>query len=249
MLQGRGPEGTYYFDVFSQLISPLPTPLKNQLPPSGTKVAIQPQVFASHGYNICSVLPGETLSYTERPHISFPTRYVADDTLITQRTLDLYGFTGDTVTDLQTVIESDANRPVGKSGLARMYPPSYVTCTFYYEGDFSAENAADAVVERMAESTAEERLELSDLLDSLRDLGAGYVTSGRMFVMQMDHRRIWSYEATRGAVKIHRLSRPLPLAITLVKLKAREIGEVVDETDPANQEQVFVYRYGGFNAD
>jgi hypothetical protein len=124
-----------------------------------------------------------------------------------------------------------------------------VTCTFYYEGDFSAENAADAVVERMAESTAEERLELSDLLDSLRDLGAGYVTSGRMFVMQMDHRRIWSYEATRGAVKIHRLSRPLPLAITLVKLKAREIGEVVDETDPANQEQVFVYRYGGFNAD
>jgi hypothetical protein len=96
-------------------------------------------------------------------------------------------------------------------------------------------------------------VELSDLSAALLRRGAVNLVTGRMFVLQQDSLRRWTWYATRDAVALTNAnaSSALPWSITCTRLRPRPDFErtIYNPRDPENHLSTYTYRHGGFRAD
>jgi hypothetical protein len=251
LAEGRGVEGTYSFDVAcARLDRTLPESTGH--PPAGTPVleTMGPWSRINQGFTIISAADGVEYSTADTTSLVFHSPLVAGAIPVAASTVTLHVPDTETLSRVQSALSSSEIRPVAADVLARMYPPAYVAGQFFFEArDLTAEEAAAAIRRELRRSEADQRIELSDLTDALARAGATYITSGRMFVLQLHPDRTWSWSASRGAIGTQTLTSILPWSITCVRLRARRAGEMLDDLDPANQLETFTLRHGAFNAD
>jgi len=249
--QGRGVEGTFAFDVVcARRDRTLPSTTGH--PPAGTPVSetMGPWARFNQGFTVVSAVDGVEFGTTDSTSLVFHSPLIAGSVPVNAATVTAYVPDTELLNRVQQEVSSSEIRPVAADMLARMFPPAYVVGQFFFEAtDLTAEAAAAAIRREMRRSETDQRLELSDLTDALSRAGATYVTSGRMFVLQLNPDRTWSWSASRGAIGTQALTSILPWAITCVRLRARRPGEDFNDLDPLNQLETFTLRHGAFDAD
>lgn len=254
LLRGKQEEGTYYFDVFVGLREPTGTPADS--PPPANTLAV-PSLIPFHvgnqGFTVLGDFDATYLSAEEKPTLILHNSHVCDSREVLARSFSLHGPSSSKLLELQRVIGDDRTRPIVSTGLAKMLPPSWVTLAVYYEGNFEPEDAFRFISQALTDSDNSGRVELSDLLAALIRNGAVNIVSGRMFVLQMDSLRRWTWFATRDAVALTNANASSALAwsITCTRLRPRPDFErtIYDPRDSENHLSSYTYRHGGFSAD
>lgn len=247
--QGRGPEGTYSFDVWVTESDTAPFTAGDP-PRTGTPLKVEILNLLTQGFDLVSPLPGFVSGASERTTLLLFGDHLADGVTTQGRTVQLHGPSGEQLLAVQAALKSDENNPLCQSGEAKAFLPAYVVLAFYYQSeDLTPEAAIEAMLASMEETEIQQRLELSDLLAAVSRAGATYLVPGRTFVLQMNHLRQWTASATKGSVPGSDIGEFVLQGITAVRLRAAAAGESIDELDPANWEAQYTYRQGGFLAD
>ena len=255
--QGRTAEGTYNFDVFcARLDHTSSDPQDVEHPPFNTPAQFDPLELYAHGFFLYSSRPGTFMSADDDVSLLLPTGYLNDGEEVDGRTLQLYGPTGSRLTDIQETLDDPSVRPMTNTGLVRQMPPARVVIAFHYEAeDLEAEQAASVVVAAFAEAQVSKALDLSDLVDALRDAGATYVSTGRAFVMVQDHLRDFRRNASRGTTQLDDIGDLIPDAIlcrqidTTLRAQAKANNQDFVDENPSNWIGEFVYRFGDYQED
>lgn len=252
--RGIQEEGTYYFDVFVGLREPTSSPADSP-PPANTLAvpSLLPFQVGNQGYSIVGDFDATYLSADEKPTLVIHNSHVCDSKEVLARSFSLHGPSSAKLLNLQSVIGDDRTRPIVSTGLAKMLPPSWVTMSIYYEGDFEPEDAFSAIATALTESDNSGRVELSDLTAAVVRRGAVNTVTGRMFVLQQDSLRRWTWFATRDAVALtnENASSAIPWSVTCTRLRPRPDSErtIYNPRDSANHLSSYTYRHGGFRED
>jgi len=252
---GRGPEGTYSFDVWCGESTEVGYTAGDP-PTLGEKAYIDPRAYLAQGFDVVSPLPGHKGGVTERLSVVMHGGYGNDGEQLSGRSLILHSNDTARLEELQELIDSDDERPMGMQGLVKAFAPAYVVLAFYYTADdLAPATAAAAFAAALDEANTDQRLELSGLIDAVQDAGADWVVNGRLFVARLNHLRQWEYLATKGAVNSLRPGRFILQAVTAVRLDERAVAESLDrgtefsELDPSNWVGSYTHRGGVFDAD
>ena len=251
LAEGRGPEGTYSFDVWLQESTEVGY-VPGDPPVYGTTAFMDVAKLLSQGFSMVSPLPAETFSPKERSSLVLHGGYANDSEQLSGRSIQAHASSGATVNRVQDLIDSpdQANRPQCMSGLARVFSPSYVVFSVFFDAEnLSAEAAGKAAASVFDGANREDRIEASDVIGAVRRAGADYAVTGRIFVLQQNHVRDWTYVATRTAFPVSPTGRFILHAIQVVRLRRRATGEVFDEQDSENWVDTAVYRAGDFRED
>lgn len=248
---GRGPEGTYSIDIWCREVEAAGDYSPGDPPIENTRGFLARGALLSQGFEIVSPLPGQQFSVAERVSLTIQGTHVVDSQEILGRSIQVHSFPGDRVAAIQDQLDSGLIRPMVTSGLAKTFPPAFVVVSFYYDSEtLEPEDAAEAVFEAFENADTENRIERSDLVSALYDAGADYVEGGRVFVLRQDQNRNWTYEASRGAIRVESIGDFVLQAVTVTRLLRRGPGEVLDATDPDNwADDPFTLRPGGFDED
>jgi len=256
--QGRGPEGTYYTDIFCArwVDDSLAEPDTVEHPPYGTPVQLDLAELYMQGFNLYSATPGIFYSNQDEATLLFPTSYVNDGEELDGRTIQVYGPNGNEIETTQTAIDDEAVRPMATQGLVKHNPPVRVVLAVHYDAaDLTAEDAAQTLADAFIAAQASGRIEVSDLIAALYDAGADYVSSGRAFVLAQDNLRKISWSSSRGAIHISQLGDLVPSAIDVRKLDrtaralAYQTGATFVDEDSGNWSESYTYRYGDYDED
>ena len=175
---------------------------------------------------------------------------------MTGRTIIVHASDTARLEDMQALVDTDDERPMGMQGLVKALSPAYVVMAFYYTAeDLEPESAAAAFSQALSASDTTRRLELSDLIQAVQSAGADWVINGRLFVSRLNHLRQWEAFSTRGALNALRTGRFILQAVTAVRLDADKVQESLDqgmefdELLPANWLSSHTLRSGVFDAD
>lgn len=246
LLDGRGPEGTYSFDVWCREVTTGTNPVVY-----GLQAHVDATRYLCQGYDYVSPLPGHALSVNERASLALFSGYLGDGEEIVNRGVLVHYQNPDDVVRVHAMLTAREDRPMLLSGAARLMTPIYVVLAMYYDAStLGADEAAVAASSAFETSVLEQgRVEISDLVSALYSAGADYVVTGRVFTLSMDHVRGWTATATRGATPATDVGRFLLQSLFMVRLNRRRTGEVLDERDPGNWRETHTWRSGGYDAD
>lgn len=250
---GRGPEGTYYVDVFIALATPEGDPLLDQPPFMNTPAVLDERELVMQGFQIMSPDPGLFFSTQERSHLIFPTGYVNDGEELSGRAITVYGPSAQNLIEVDELINETSVRAINKSGAVKLKPPVRCVLAVYFESEtLSAASAAEICVESFETARTQGRLDVSDMKAALEDGGASYISTGRVFAHTTDYLRKHWYEAEKGSIPLPRLQVFVPDTIHVVRLSTtlRLVdGRAFDELDAANHLETYTYQWGGFRED
>lgn len=249
--EGRGPEGTYSFDVYLREKAAGGGYVPGDPPLMNTKAYMDFSKILSQGFELLSPLPGFQFSTDEKLTLGIQGTHVVDNQEIIGRAFLMHAAPGGRIQTIQEQLDSDANRPIVTTGLAKGFSPSFVVVGFYYDAvSLEVEAAAQAVLDAFINADFEDRLELSDLINALYSAGADYVEAGRVFVLRQDHNRNWDYFSSKGAIPSTDIGDFILQAVTVTRLNRRAKGQVLDTQNPDNYlEGPYTLRPGGFDSD